>query len=250
MAIEILDPKIKVVIHHAGHDLESFYWVLLWIVLRHTAHDHEMGSLACETVFPLNHDSEATVKKRGTLQGHRLEIIDNEPLSELLERFKELVDDATTLKMHRRKPLTYDAVLSIFDEALMREDWPEGDAALPFVLESTRTASVYGPKHPKIRSRAPNHPKRSRIEDVLEAEHTDLDSETLASQSSHPSTKRRRHTRMVASAPEAVRATRAASSTMVASGSTRNRSNSSMRVKRPHGEKAQGSRSSCKASGT
>ncbi|KAH9884221.1 hypothetical protein C8Q73DRAFT_796344 [Cubamyces lactineus] len=142
MAIEILDPKIKVVIHHAGHDLESFYW------------------------------------KRGTLQGHRLEIIDNEPLSELLERFKELVDDATTLKMHRRKPLTYDAVLSIFDEALMREDWPEGDAALPFVLESTRTASVYGPKHPKIRSRAPNHPKRSRIEDVLEAEHTDLDSET------------------------------------------------------------------------
>lgn len=26
----------RLVIHEARHDLESFYWLLLWLVLRHT----------------------------------------------------------------------------------------------------------------------------------------------------------------------------------------------------------------------
>lgn len=34
MAVEVLQRRL--VIHEARHDLESFYWLLLWLVLRHT----------------------------------------------------------------------------------------------------------------------------------------------------------------------------------------------------------------------
>lgn len=30
-------------IHDVRHDLETFFWLLVWVLLRHTNHEHEEG---------------------------------------------------------------------------------------------------------------------------------------------------------------------------------------------------------------
>ncbi|OBZ71047.1 hypothetical protein A0H81_09295 [Grifola frondosa] len=74
----------------------------------------------------------------------------NPPLSYLLEAFTKLClqylikftfpeDNKVPVN-----PLTYDAVLSIFDVALARDDWPVHDSALPFGLPQKRPTKVQG----------------------------------------------------------------------------------------------------------
>lgn len=42
MAVELLIAQNDNLptVHSACHDLESFYWLLVWLILRHTDHDH------------------------------------------------------------------------------------------------------------------------------------------------------------------------------------------------------------------
>lgn len=47
MALALVNPLVTVAAHDYHHDLESFFWVLLWITLRHTEHDHENGKRGC-----------------------------------------------------------------------------------------------------------------------------------------------------------------------------------------------------------
>ncbi|KAF9014203.1 hypothetical protein BDQ17DRAFT_1419107 [Cyathus striatus] len=50
MAMELLSEYEKTR-HEPHHDLESFYWVLIWILLRHSEHEHAHGDKACRNMF-------------------------------------------------------------------------------------------------------------------------------------------------------------------------------------------------------
>ncbi|KZT63176.1 hypothetical protein DAEQUDRAFT_185170 [Daedalea quercina L-15889] len=105
MAVEVLRRGI---IHQARHDLESFYWLLLWLIFRHT-----------------KHSGVDTYQRRS----------DRQPASYQTSR-RFLTPMCGQLwhgnSIPPRQPLTYDSVLRLFDDSLARPDWPERDAAIPF----------------------------------------------------------------------------------------------------------------------
>ncbi|KAI0648622.1 hypothetical protein C8Q79DRAFT_904359 [Trametes meyenii] len=146
IALELMNPGLQAPAHLIRHDLESFFWVLVWIVLRHTNHDDPEGMKSCGAVFPYGNDRRATDCKTAWVNRFpAVKVKENEPLSVLLDKFGHLVDHATKGPRHGPQiPLTYDAILQVFDEVLARNDWPVDDKAIPFVRENTRTASVYG----------------------------------------------------------------------------------------------------------
>ncbi|KAH9896021.1 hypothetical protein C8Q73DRAFT_462505 [Cubamyces lactineus] len=258
IALELMDPEIKCLIHNAGHDLESFFWVLLWIVLRHTAHNHADGRNACDLTFPFGSDTLAAGMKSSWLRRQSpLLIANNAPLTDLLDDFKDLVDDATkqpSKKPNRpsnRVPITYDRVLALFDDALIREDWPENDAAIPYTPLKTSTNSVYEPGRLQIGSNK-SVKKRHREEDGLESGYSDLESTPVESRAASGSSKRQR--RDAASAPPLALpswGSAATSITRVQSGATQGRAegkaSGSRKTKASKASKA--SKSSRKASG-
>ncbi|KAH9915741.1 uncharacterized protein B0H18DRAFT_1215351 [Fomitopsis serialis] len=129
MAIEVLRGPV---IHQVKHDLESFFWLLIWLVLRHTAHTHSDTALTLKTLFDQPTDGQCSFSKAGwLLTGDSIGVEGNAPLTYILEKFTKLcrVSHYKDIFM----PLTYDSVLKIFDDALDREDWPVDDAAIPFV---------------------------------------------------------------------------------------------------------------------
>ena len=258
MAIDLLDPKTKAALHTYRHDLESFFWVLLWIVLRHTTHDHANGRAACQTFFPFGNDSQATTSKRGYLGGYSIEITNNVPLTRLLAKFKNMVSRATAPEdpllddLNTRVPLTYDSVLEIFNEALARDDWPENDASIPFVPGKTRTTTLFAedekPQSAPVQVPVRSLPKRLREDEVeLQSGYSELTSDIVDARAGEGSTKRRRKQ----SGPSRQRSApggSAASLTLVASGSTRTRSGTS-KLAKSSGSKPKESRSSRKGSG-
>ncbi len=151
MAVELLLPTSDI-LHNVHHDIESFYWVLIWVILRHTAHTHQLGHAACATYFRCGSDRESYHAKTGLLLESIVSGIvvkGNAPLSLLISTFTRLVQSSLGLLHAEPVPLTHDAVLALFEEVL-KMDWPEGDAALPVTLPDTRTdvmlAKVSGPK--------------------------------------------------------------------------------------------------------
>ncbi|KAI0350409.1 hypothetical protein OH77DRAFT_1413043 [Trametes cingulata] len=146
IALQLLEPAYKEVCHDARHDLESFYWVLLWIVLRYTKYVH-VDPTGCSEVFVYGDDKAAASAKRAWLtRPEALNIPDNLPLTILLAAFESLVRKANRKEAPdepARIPLTYATVLEIFDAALARTDWPVGDEAIPFRLPEERTQTVF-----------------------------------------------------------------------------------------------------------
>ncbi len=123
------------VMHDTRHDLESFYWVLLWIVLRHTAHNHPDGrQLVCSSVFKFGDRDARNAKCGWIMQFFAPLVIDqNSPLTNLMASLHQLmVMTAYSSYLPTRQPITYDALLDAFDAAIDREDWPVDDPALPF----------------------------------------------------------------------------------------------------------------------
>ena len=111
------------VIHGPHHDLESVYWVLLWVILRHTKHN--LGQEYCRTIFSISDADGPKLRWLMRLPGQSgssLVIENNPPLTELMVAFKAMVT-ATVYALHGLNPndpsavLTYDAVLAIFDVA-------------------------------------------------------------------------------------------------------------------------------------
>ncbi|EPT03304.1 hypothetical protein FOMPIDRAFT_89052 [Fomitopsis schrenkii] len=133
MAIEILENAIT---HEARHDLESFYWLLVFVVLRHCAHSHKLGVKAFGQLFcPGAEMQSCALTKRGWINITKpLEVPGNKPLNDLLERFRELC--VTNFNRKEETPrMTHKDVLAIFDEALSASSvWPDaaGDAARPW----------------------------------------------------------------------------------------------------------------------
>ncbi|EPT02668.1 hypothetical protein FOMPIDRAFT_1105917, partial [Fomitopsis schrenkii] len=134
MAVEILDKTFRIT-HEARHDLESFYWLLVWIVLRH---------VTCESyrtwheLFDCPNSQIASDVKRAWLNGDEPRIIidGNEALTELLEQFRLLCFRNAYMKEPEQR-MTHNKVLRIFSFLLKRRtDWPEAgdDRANPWVM--------------------------------------------------------------------------------------------------------------------
>ncbi|KAI0327066.1 hypothetical protein GY45DRAFT_1257774, partial [Cubamyces sp. BRFM 1775] len=117
-------------------DLESFYWVLLYVVLEFAAYSDSLDAYRpwrelyygrCKTM--------AEAKEQWLLRApERLTIDDNGPLTALMASFAKLVAQASYSRQSgkKRKPLKYDTVLALFDEALARDDWPVNDRAIRY----------------------------------------------------------------------------------------------------------------------
>ena len=128
MAYEIL--TVPGIIHGVHHDLESFYWVLLWVVVRHTDHGHPVGAELCNKIFKYGSDEDSAGAKIVWLMNPLgFTIKDNEPLTYLFEQLRQLVrNNALSMQMNGvPKPLTYDAILEVFTTALHMPGWPNDD---------------------------------------------------------------------------------------------------------------------------
>ncbi|KAJ7223116.1 hypothetical protein GGX14DRAFT_657327, partial [Mycena pura] len=158
VAIEIMR---NTVIHGFHHDLESIYWLLVWMLLRHTNHNHPQGSLACSALF----DASNPWAKVGWIN-------DPSPVDEDSVIFPLLENLRLAVKMQNERPsknfksakfrstdpvrLTYDVVLDIFQTELAAQGWPEDDKALVFKVPSL------DPK--KNETKKPENPRRSVLE--------------------------------------------------------------------------------------
>ncbi|KAI0761620.1 hypothetical protein BD413DRAFT_485671 [Trametes elegans] len=137
MAVELL--RESGVIHDVHHDLESYYWVLLWVVLRHTNCSRKgvSGQEICKRLFVYGDDTSSVASKHAWLvETARSDLIiqDNPALTTLLKRFAELVLKQVLADLpfvpgdELSNRLTYEAVLSIFNDALNPDNvWPEAD---------------------------------------------------------------------------------------------------------------------------
>ncbi|KAH9915211.1 uncharacterized protein B0H18DRAFT_1042164 [Fomitopsis serialis] len=125
MAVEILQAEIT---HEARHDLESFYWLLVFIVLRHTKHGHHLETGAFGSLFCHSDWDQCVREKKAWLIDEKapLAVPGNEPLTSLLEKL--------------RKRTTHRDILDIFDTVLAEDVvWPDNDAALVWKLPQTAT---------------------------------------------------------------------------------------------------------------
>ncbi|OSC97847.1 hypothetical protein PYCCODRAFT_1398059 [Trametes coccinea BRFM310] len=144
MAIALLelDPDIK---HQPHHDLESAYWVLVWVVLRHTLCQRDGGPDGedlCKMLFGVYEDHLSTGQKANWLRNKKeIIVLHNKPLTTLINRFNDLVGLSQTSKFDPvpRVELTHMVVLAAFDEALAMDGWPEDDWKACTLLEKPRT---------------------------------------------------------------------------------------------------------------
>ncbi|KAI0729233.1 hypothetical protein C8Q72DRAFT_993433 [Fomitopsis betulina] len=146
MAIEVLRTCVA---HEVHHDLESFFWLLIWVVFRHTAHSQSSDCELFLTLFGPQTAAGSAAAKYLFLahldQDHEWSVPGNKPLNTLIAKFKVLVADQNPVRggTDPRAPvyLTYESVLAIFNEALADSSWPTDDKALPFSLPKSMNSS-------------------------------------------------------------------------------------------------------------
>ncbi|KAI0656363.1 hypothetical protein C8Q70DRAFT_1011193 [Cubamyces menziesii] len=176
IAHDLIDPNAVTTVHDVCHDLESYYWVLLWIVLRHT---NCVGGYTCAELFRLGDDLQAAVSKHDWVGRLRLSftIIGNPPLTALLQDFKRLVfHSLKDPEFGEPVPLTYETVLRVFDQAIAREDWPSDDKAIPFRPDGSSETDCVLPvsvhaaavSTPTSKASDRKHKKRKRDHDAEE----------------------------------------------------------------------------------
>jgi hypothetical protein len=152
MAVDVLMHKM----HERKHDLESIYWLLVWILLRHI--DHNQGPSACSKLFDIEDRELAAAQKEYWLRHSDLRIIRNEPLTRLLKSlrilFKKQLADIDTAGVE----VTYDTLLATIDYALCLPDWPENDGCAAFspysASKCAKDVSRVSSKKRKMESRA------------------------------------------------------------------------------------------------
>ncbi|KAH9919803.1 uncharacterized protein B0H18DRAFT_1122244 [Fomitopsis serialis] len=136
LACELLD-SFKAVVHCIQHDLESFYWLVLWIVLRHTDHAHPKGAAACDRIFSGEDEAASKNSKIAWLATGTLTIRSNKPLTDLVTALTALAEASVKRNMGRiqsAESLSHEVFIRVLDDALEAEGWPEGDKARTFVV--------------------------------------------------------------------------------------------------------------------
>jgi hypothetical protein len=142
--------------HERKHDLESFYWLLVWTLLRHA--DHDQGPSACSKLFDVGDRELAAAQKRTWLETSDLRINRNKPLTQLLKSlrilFRKQLADIDTASVE----VTYDTLLSAIDYAVCLPDWPKNNGCIaisPYsASKSAKDASRASSKKQRTESRA------------------------------------------------------------------------------------------------
>ncbi|KAK7048025.1 hypothetical protein R3P38DRAFT_1848956 [Favolaschia claudopus] len=104
--------------HGPHHDLESVYWLLVWMILRHTKHGHFDGALACANLFA----STGFYMKHGWIL--RTQFRSKHPLFQLAEHLRDMVLGQYPAESRlKAKPIlpeyiTHKEVLSVFKKYL------------------------------------------------------------------------------------------------------------------------------------
>ncbi|KAJ7366499.1 hypothetical protein DFH08DRAFT_797460 [Mycena albidolilacea] len=114
-------------LHAAEHDLESVYWLLIWMILRHTHHGRREGDIACSKLFDDN---------RKVVWFYRRQFTQSGPLFRLAEdlvRQVKLQNPSYYSEVPVQK-MTHAKVLETFETHLKAADWPTNDPGLPFRL--------------------------------------------------------------------------------------------------------------------
>ncbi|KAF7296516.1 hypothetical protein HMN09_01058500 [Mycena chlorophos] len=138
MAIQIIDANMRrsaaapvqpqTLRHDHCHDLESVYWVLLWLILRHTKHTHPMADDACQHVF----DHVGASRKKEALDDEEscVPISPDQSYAALRQLFFDLATlvDAQNSRGFRakgtRSAIGFEKFHNAFEAALQSEDWP------------------------------------------------------------------------------------------------------------------------------
>ncbi|KAF7299379.1 Protein kinase domain-containing protein [Mycena indigotica] len=157
MALETIDVEAQdeAFRHQSHHDLESLYWVLIWMSLRHTVHIDPKDELACDRYFnSANGSTKSELLKRKELFKLFDENTRGLPLFTGLHMFANAVsrqnaEEAyipSTLPLKKElasmvappvQPLpsqciSHRMVHQLFELFLPEHSWPSGDKALPF----------------------------------------------------------------------------------------------------------------------
>ncbi|KAJ7043953.1 hypothetical protein C8F04DRAFT_1175024 [Mycena alexandri] len=121
--------------HEAHHDLESFYWLLIWVILRYTIHNHKDGLFACHHLFDVN---DPAAIKRSWLTKKTPIADQTSPLYKLTARFRRLVQgqnpvvieldeiltDSAPTVAPAAEPLTHvDIKTKVFEAVIDQENW-------------------------------------------------------------------------------------------------------------------------------
>ncbi|KAJ7091938.1 hypothetical protein B0H15DRAFT_906019 [Mycena belliarum] len=140
LALDLLNARRKGVMrqHECKHDLESFYWVLIWVLLRHADHASPNGAMTCSLLFDASFATDAIGRKLywlGQPWPHGL-FPSNPPLSRLVRDLSLIFyNQASSCSiMASGVPATHESVLAAFDRALESDGWPiVPDGAKPLV---------------------------------------------------------------------------------------------------------------------
>ena len=166
MAIEILTTYVA---HDFSHDLESFFWLLLWVVLRYTKTTCWPAYQQYLILFGGQTEMQSAMAKKFFLAQHmEWEVVGNAPLTELVSKFKTLCYRALPdheIPEKKIVPLTYETVMALFDDSLDRADWPQNDHALPFKMPSKTPAPSVGGSQPATGAGSRGGGKRREVSD-------------------------------------------------------------------------------------
>jgi hypothetical protein len=122
----------KETLHAAEHDLESVYWLLVWMILRYTLHGRKEGDKACSNLF----DTPRIDSKVSWIQQEEHFPSAEGPVFRLAEELSRRVWDQNRPSWLGAETLTHTKVLEIFERHLEADDWPTDNAARPFRLPS------------------------------------------------------------------------------------------------------------------
>ncbi|KAF7305912.1 hypothetical protein HMN09_00745400 [Mycena chlorophos] len=121
--------------HAVHYDLESFYWLLIWVVLRHIqclpgAKDHDGYRREAARVFDIvDGDSTMAVasKARWLSDARKFSAPHNPPLAWLIRELSTIVNKSRSYDNDAPQPATHEMFLDAFDRALKMEGWPVDD---------------------------------------------------------------------------------------------------------------------------
>ncbi|KAF7316461.1 hypothetical protein MIND_00165100 [Mycena indigotica] len=141
MAIAILEERGER--HDTVHDLESVYWVLIWLILRHTKHSHPHGANACHNLYDA---PESSGKLQWLNSGpSTAPLPDKEtPLHKLLLEMARMVYLGAVRFEDLRQSILHEKWCAMLRDALGKSGWPVDDAAIPYQLVSANQPHLNG----------------------------------------------------------------------------------------------------------
>ena len=103
------------VVHTINHDLRSFYWVLVCVILQHTNHAHPSSDDALLSISPAADDTKCRASKQLWLKFgvKKLTIHHNQPLTDLILQLSRTIAEGHYLE----DALDHDMLLRCFEDA-------------------------------------------------------------------------------------------------------------------------------------